>query len=177
MAIAAVEATDITGNIPEPGTGLKKAQRDVDYQITLAEMVIPKGSATGSATIQLDPRKRDRDNAVQFVDGVVLSLGANPLSIDDDTPADGPDGIQGTDDDQSPDVQLAISPVHITITDTPVAIADKLDPATAEVREEDGTQTITLTVNLKEGLPDPEEVVFSIQDFKVDEANAEVPAV
>ena len=122
------------------------AVRDVDYAtISMASLVIPKKRVSGSATIRLDPRSRDRGD---LVDAVLVGVGATPSSLDDGA--------------------ITINPGVLKITDTPLAAIKGLVATPSTVRESAGATEIELKVTLQAALPNDEQVEFTIMDNAAD---------
>ena len=124
----------------------KMAVRDVDYTtVSLGSIIIKKRKVSGVATITLDPKARDR-----VVDAVLVGVGARP---------------SGNNDGSIPVISNVIK-----ITDTPLASAKGLTATPAMIRENAGETVIELKVELDKGLPNPEEVLFTIMDADSDDA-------
>ncbi|MCY4604357.1 MAG: putative Ig domain-containing protein [Gemmatimonadetes bacterium] len=128
----------------------KMAVRDVDYTtISLGSITIPRRRVSGSTTITIDPRHRDRES----VDAVLVGLGARPSSLNDGA--------------------ITVKSGIIEIKDTPLAAIKGLTASPSTIRENAGITPVTLKVTLTAALPDDEDVSFTIMD-KVESGNADV---
>ena len=80
--------------IPTPRTQdaiIEVAQRDTDYSLTPNSITIPRGKVSGTTTITIDPRDRERETNVA---AVKFNLGGSPdsFSAEDDGTTDNPSG-------------------------------------------------------------------------------------
>ena len=127
------------------------AVRDVDYTtLSLPSLTIPKRKASGSTTIRIDPKSRERGESV---DAVLVGVGASEPGLNDGA--------------------ITVNPGVIKITDTPLASIKGLTATPGTIREDAGTTEVTLKVTLTAALPNDEEVLFTIMDG-VESSNADV---
>ncbi len=127
------------------------AVRDVDYTtLSLPSLTIPKRKSSGSTTIRIDPRSRDRGESV---DAVLVGIGASEPELNDGA--------------------ITVNSGVIKITDTPLASIKGLTATPGTIREDAGTTEVALKVTLTAALPNDEEVLFTIMDA-VDSGNDDV---
>ena len=132
----------------------KMAVRDEDYStISLGSITIPKRRVSGSTTITIDPRSRNRDQDMP-IDAVLVGVGARPSALLEDG-------------------SITVTPGIIKITDTPLASIKGLTASPNTIRENAGTTEVTLKVTLSAALPNDEDVSFTLMDA-VDSGNEDV---
>ena len=121
------------------------AVRDIDYTtLSLPSLTIPKRKLSGSTTIRIDPRSRERGE----IDAVLVGIGASDPSLNDGA--------------------ITVNPGIIKINDTPLASIKGLTATPSTIREDAGETEIALKVELTAALPNDEEVLFTIMDNAAD---------
>ena len=147
------------------------ARRDTDYDDTLGDITIRRGRESGTETISIRPKNYIAKEGEKFDGtGVIWLTGSTPRDRDRDIVE-----IEGTD---TP-MRIFGAPILLT-KDDPSKTPTKLQAMPLSVREDAGTQEVTLEVTLQNALPTDETVYFEIEgdksDLEGDEYNDAVDA-
>ena len=153
--------------------------RDTDYTITgLGNLTISRKKDSGKATFIVDPSKGPTWVGIGTTAAVNTLSAQNASGIfydavtpdDDDATLDRDSNNDGTNDTKE-EAQIRVLPGSFTISEKKVAELKGGDAGTegltaspASIREEVGTQEITLTVTLAAALDDPAPVNFTVTD-------------
>ena len=116
------------------------AERDTDYSLTPNSVTIPRGKVSGTTTITIDPKEKDRGPNVA---AVKFGLGGSPVTFfaTEDLGGDANDATKGNGTED-----ITVQVAEFKITDTPIAKPKGLTADPNEVREEAGATEITLKV-------------------------------
>ena len=172
-----------TTDVPEisAGTDMIQGTRDTDYRITeLGNLTIARKKASGKATFVVDPSTGprwvgigttvavntagDTNDDGLFYDGNATKDDADTDTTDEslDRDSDG-DGTNDTNEEQ----QITVASGTFTISEKKVAEIKGdggLKASPASIREEVGTQEISLTITLARAVSDDEQVNFTVTD-------------